>query len=927
MSNNILFGDTSYYTSYIQAFLRDNYSMNVLPTNKYDKQTHQALIKYLNQPNVSVMFDVETKLKETYEDLTTKFNLLVQNDELIFVSKVIDTETADFIKDNMESIKELVLSMGWELSYFNDYINYDYDINGDGKVDIVDKTLVQTYITTKRGLTEEQKEKADINFDGIIDSQDLNLLSQYIDRNKLVLRFKAQDRKNYFPNKDMLNFINLFNNDFYFYKAIRDGKGNDDRVHDGDGSVKICIVECKPGTTYTIAHSSAKVQRLVIGSMVTNKRNIKVSNLQNVLDVNVPPGEPILYTTSKRVDSDRMSRDAQYMLIQCSSNIEDYSNLEEKKELLALGNVNLDYYKDENGHDIKSRPKIDAIDRKLLADYIYYPEEDPRRPVFTDKQKAAADINLDGVIDGNDLQMLVDYLEGRIVTLGTIEYKYYVPKEIDQLNNVASLLIMEGNTIEEPTGETKSTKIAIQHDELTDILNTVDNTFTESDYGNAEIEITNPSTQTYDRIKFVSSFTRIEGNAIQSPGAISLATPRQIKICSDFSILVNGTEAIDNDLSDSKLVKINDIADYIYQSQNKYIYHKSIGEEFSSSLQWERVETTVSGKYYIRTKQPTSFIKAGDDLTVAPNLMCNKLNTVSPYQIMSCTCPYDECISVDKNGRIIVYVKNWETLQINDILYWLRMNPFYVYGELQQYSETAISEEITDIELIEGNNTLVFSSLNSIVPSKVQMKTKALGITNAWLEEITSTFTVTKSTIGVNFNTFTTDPWIVHSKFMAYLLGQAITPYSRSEDITYAQNLIRELYPLYDESFIPGIYSDLLKDLIEQYQRTKVSYGKGDLNKDNKINETDTTMLSEYLNGERELSEAQLKLADVDGDTKVTVNDLNIMRKEVDGINDNLKVFEIPFLMGYIDPTTEYRMLKEISHKEVGRLNHREIGW
>ena len=163
---------------------------------------------------------------------------------------------------------------------------------------------------------------------------------------------------------------------------------------------------------------------------------------------------------------------------------------------------------------------------------------------------------------------------------------------------------------------------------------------------------------------------------------------------------------------------------------------------------------------------------------------------------------------------------------------------------------------------------------------------------------------------------------------MSYLLGQSVTPYSRSEDITYTQNLIKKIYPLYNDSFIPGYYSDLLKELIEKYQRTKIHYSLGDLNKDNKIDEVDYKLLKNYLDNPElhPLSEVQLKLADVDRDTKVTVNDLNMIRKEVDGINDDLKVFDIQFIMGYLDPITEYMMQKDISNR-LYTSNSQEVGW
>ena len=97
MSNHIKFGDKTYQVSYIQSFLRDNYSRNVLPTNIYDKQTHEALIKYLNQPNVEDMSIVEKNIEEQYNELSTLFRVKEEDDSVLYIGKIINQQTSDFI--------------------------------------------------------------------------------------------------------------------------------------------------------------------------------------------------------------------------------------------------------------------------------------------------------------------------------------------------------------------------------------------------------------------------------------------------------------------------------------------------------------------------------------------------------------------------------------------------------------------------------------------------------------------------------------------------------------------------------------------------------------------------------------------------------------------------------------------------------------
>ena len=143
MSNHIKFGDKSYQVSYIQSFLRDNYSKNVLATNVYDKQTHQALIKYLNQPNVEDMSIVERKIEEQYNELSTLFKMKEENNSITYISKTINQLTSDFITLFIDDIKETVKNLGWKVSSYNNYIDYSYDIKGDNAVDGIDRLLLQ----------------------------------------------------------------------------------------------------------------------------------------------------------------------------------------------------------------------------------------------------------------------------------------------------------------------------------------------------------------------------------------------------------------------------------------------------------------------------------------------------------------------------------------------------------------------------------------------------------------------------------------------------------------------------------------------------------------------------------------------------------------------------------------------------------------
>ena len=54
------------------------------------------------------------------------------------------------------------------------------DVNGDGKIDINDATLIQKYLADLEKLTDEQKAAADVNGDGKIDINDATLIQKYV---------------------------------------------------------------------------------------------------------------------------------------------------------------------------------------------------------------------------------------------------------------------------------------------------------------------------------------------------------------------------------------------------------------------------------------------------------------------------------------------------------------------------------------------------------------------------------------------------------------------------------------------------------------------------------------------------------------------------------------------------------------------------
>lgn len=228
------------------------------------------------------------------------------------------------------------------------------------------------------------------------------------------------------------------------------------------------------------------------------------------------------------------------------------------------------------------------------------------------------------------------------------------------------------------------------------------------------------------------------------------------------------------------------------------------------------------------------------------------------------------------------------------------------------------------------------------------------------------------NSVNIPFMDFVSDDWIIHEKFFNYLLGMAIHKYSNSEDITYLQKLLKEVYPehSYDRNFFyAGSFSDNMRNILKEYQESKVSYTTGDLNKDNKISNEDLIMLRNYIDDSSSLTLIEKYLtdpekypltseqiasldkdgdgvitdedrqawdkeigklyssllrarADINGDGFVDETDYNLLKSEVEGKTDKLKEYDITFSLGWLDVQTEailesdvnaYGLISEVS--------------
>lgn len=433
---NIKFGMDNFYVRYLKRFLNSELQQNNSILGHFTQEDLQALIKYLNMPNVENMFTIEKQIVEKFPLLETHFYMDLKDEEIIWKSKTICKEDSEFLINEYDNIKEYCKSVGWEVMDIYNWLNTNMDINEDGVVDEKDRQLLHDIINGKMELTPQLQTKCDLNLDGVVDEKDLSVLDNYINNGRFSLTIQKSNRNNYFPNKDMLVFVNQFQGTFLYGYSIGnyDGQHRDDTPElDNEGLHKVALYECTPGQKITIAHNSTKPQTIIIGSSgAVLKQDVPGYVLQNIQKVILNPGEGYQYTTTSRDDG---GSNAHWVCIECESDYNNLSGQETKTIALDVGDINFD-------------GKIDMEDYHLLASYTAKgPGAEEVHWTPTPKQLAV--MNVDETytgIDVYDAVKLYKFIQGdpSIPSLGVAHYSY-TTGSLTSENYISNLLIIDGH--------------------------------------------------------------------------------------------------------------------------------------------------------------------------------------------------------------------------------------------------------------------------------------------------------------------------------------------------------------------------------------------------------------------------------------------------------------------------------------------------
>ena len=409
----INFGDKNIIVQYIQNFLKDNYNENIHLSDEYDKDTHKALIEYLQLPEVIDSYSMKDLILKNFTFREEQppnalingggvwnFDFDITLDSIRFYNRPIN-QCFDgglrFISEYMNEVDELCRQHGWYLSY---YTKFTYNKN-----------------------------------------EEINKVAEFI----LI----KENRKQLLPSKDIINMINLSMNNYLLGKCFLDENNAYHGMIQDSNIYKISYIPAKPGDKFTITHGYKYPCEIAIGYTEYSLTDLKSGDYTTVYNIishlskstygELNPGDYDIYEIPK--DSN-----CKYLLIQMPYK-DNLISPTSQKITVKLGDINQDGVIDFD----KNNPESDYM---LLKRYVDAKSAGENLPfTLSGANLIAANINRDIDINGNqvideiDLKKFEAAIEafntlGKAIDFGEAIYE----KEIDlSESDYDRLLIMYGD--------------------------------------------------------------------------------------------------------------------------------------------------------------------------------------------------------------------------------------------------------------------------------------------------------------------------------------------------------------------------------------------------------------------------------------------------------------------------------------------------
>lgn len=376
----IKLGDKGLRIKYLQTFLKENYSKSVRISGEYDKYTHKMLLEYLHSPDIASIKDVQKQI-ESIDNLLYYFVPYEKADCILYKAKSSSDEVPEFMRGIQDNIINIVSNNGWELTSFVPYLSdeynnvYQFTISSNGKKNYFPKKELLKYIN----------HNVDDYLSGVLIDYDVSDFSG-IDPYGRHFQISSVDRCKVMSASDI-------NRGSHYSTA------NSNLI----SNIRTLVIPCKPNTTYTIICNVVYPQEYYNNICATGLENNDYSWLKVSVNAKYKMEFPNLFTTiacSSNTKEDLMYSYVNNAVIwEYSVRPFDMSPVYKKLGTSSSGKYQYIYYVNKHIHneityttssDAKNIlisyvcPSNDTIDAKTV-EFIYNSVQSPDMEIRTNK--------------------------------------------------------------------------------------------------------------------------------------------------------------------------------------------------------------------------------------------------------------------------------------------------------------------------------------------------------------------------------------------------------------------------------------------------------------------------------------------------------------------------------------------------------------
>lgn len=153
---NINFGMDNFYVRYLKRFLNSEFQQTNTILGEFNRDDQKFLIQYLNTPNVETMAIVQKEINTRFPRLKELFIRKVYDDRIVWTSTKISMEASTYIREIVDDMKDYCKSVGWNLVDAHEWVDELMDINNDGVIDQTDRQIIYDLVYNDTGMKQQK---------------------------------------------------------------------------------------------------------------------------------------------------------------------------------------------------------------------------------------------------------------------------------------------------------------------------------------------------------------------------------------------------------------------------------------------------------------------------------------------------------------------------------------------------------------------------------------------------------------------------------------------------------------------------------------------------------------------------------------------------------------------------------------------------